>query len=119
VRVKNLKVYSRELISDLLMDSRCLKSCDLYHDLAIDTVVNYASEFSRATRMNLLTDEYHYTTPFFEKDKYIIEIEVNNILRNICIVNYNNLCLCRHPAMCTLFERCQVLQCGHGKETMS
>ena len=49
----------------------------MYHEISPDTVINYASEFSRATRIDLNTDEYHYTTPFFEKDKFLIEIEVN------------------------------------------
>ena len=75
--MKHLKVYSRELISDLLADSKSLQSCDISHDIVKDTVINFASEFSRATRINLLTDEYHYVTPFYDKDnKFVIEVEV-------------------------------------------
>jgi hypothetical protein len=88
-------MYSKELVYDLLADSRCLKSDDI--DLDVNgMVINRPSDFSRATRIDLLTGNYHYVSPFYEKDKFIIEIEVSKLTHPISpfsLIKYSPL----HP----------------------
>ena len=79
--MKQLDIYSKELICDLVDDSRCLLSCDIDVDSSLRqelTVVNFESEFSNSTRIDLITGKYHYTTPFYEKGKFVFELETKD-----------------------------------------
>jgi len=76
VRVKNLDVYSTHLLADLLADSRGLTGGDIDYDFGAGYVFNYESSFSRATRIDLANGTYYHTSPFYDKEKFVFELEV-------------------------------------------
>ena len=116
VRVKGLDVYSSELLDDLLLDSSGLESGDISFEEQDDIVVNSESEFSRATRVDINTGEYYYTSPFFEKEKFLLEIEVPYLTQLLLFYSlfktfvWNN----RLPTMFSSCEQYRVTPCGFG-----
>jgi hypothetical protein len=63
------------LLTDLFADSCNLFTHDSSPEIADNKVIKHYSSFTRVTYISLSEGFYSYTTPFFEKGKFLVQLE--------------------------------------------